>query len=272
MKYACQYAIARFMPFVETGEFANVGIVLMCPEIGYFNFQLLNKVRRITAFFDQLESRIYRGAKNDLRDELIRLKAQMESTQQSGNTAKYMFQELVRPREVMLRFDAPRVVLTDNPEKKLEDLFNFYVGRNFVTPDYIEQRLEKKMRSLLIEASVKDLYHEARVEHGAFHARFPFAHKNHTGSIIKAIKPLHLAHKDPAHAYEHGWSWVGKIRQLQKYEAFPKHVLIAAEAPSEANEQAFSVYKEIREDFQKLHIQFAELADVEQIKSFVRLQ
>lgn len=271
MKYACQYAIARFMPFVETGEFANVGIVLMCPEIGYFNFQLLNKVRRITAFFNPLDASIYRGAKNDLRDELLRLKAQMESTQQSGNTAKYMFQELVRPREVMLRFDDPRVVLTNNPEKKLDDLFNYYVERDFVTPDYIEQRLEKRMRGLLIEASVRELYHEARVEHGAFHARFPFAHKNQAGSIVKAIKPIHLAHKDPALAYEHGWSWVGKIRQLQKYEEFPKHVLVAAQAPSEADEQAFSVYKEIREDFLRLKVQFAELADVEQIKSFARL-
>ncbi|MEO6354532.1 MAG: DUF3037 domain-containing protein, partial [Burkholderiaceae bacterium] len=167
--------------------------------------------------------------------------------------------------------DDPRVVLTDNTEKKLEDLFNYYVERDFVTPDY-EKRLEKKLSGLLTEASVKDLYHEARVEHGAFRARFPFAHKNQAGLIIKAIKPLHLAHKDPALAYEHGWSWVGKIRQLQKYKEFPKHVLVAAQAPSKADEQAFSIYKEIREDFLRLNVQFAELSDVEQIKSFARLQ
>jgi len=271
MKYACQYAIVRFMPFVETGEFANVGIVLMCPELGYFNFQLLNRIRRITAFFDQLEARIYRGAKSDLKDELNRIKTQLETTYQNDKSARFLFQELIRPREVMLRFDAPRVVLADDPEKKLEELFSFYVGRDFVTPEYIEQRLEKKMRSLLIEASVKDLYQEIRIEHGAFHARFPFAHKSQTGAIVRAIKPLHLAHQDPANAYEHGWAWVGKIRQLKKYDAFPKDVLIAAQAPSRDNEQAFSVYKEIREDFQRLNVEVAELSDVERIKSFARL-
>jgi len=64
---------------------------------------------------------------------------------------------------------------------------------------------------------------------------------------------------------------VGKIRQLKKYDAFPKDVLIAAQAPSRDNEQAFSVYKEIREDFQRLNVEVAELSDVERIKSFARL-
>jgi len=28
-KFACQYAIVRFLPYLETGEFANVGIVML---------------------------------------------------------------------------------------------------------------------------------------------------------------------------------------------------------------------------------------------------
>ena len=50
-KYACQYAIVRFLPYLETGEFANVGIVMLCPDAGFFDFKLLRHVRRITAFF-----------------------------------------------------------------------------------------------------------------------------------------------------------------------------------------------------------------------------
>lgn len=271
MKHACQYAIVRFLPFVETGEFANVGIVLMCPEIGYFDFRLLNQVRRITAFFDQLDSAIYRNAKKDLRNDLLRFKSQIAQGHQSDDrTAKFMFQELVRPREIMLRFDAPRVVLTDDPTKKLEELFSFYVERNFVTPEYIEQRLEKTMRTMLVNASVKDMYHEARVEYGAFHARFPFAHVSLDGEVLKAIKPLHLAHQDPANAYEHGWAWVGKIRQLKKYDVFPRHVLIAAQAPTSNNEQSISVYNEIRKDFENMDVEFTNFSDAEKIVSFAK--
>jgi hypothetical protein len=30
----CQYAVVRFMPFAETREFANVGIVIIAPKLG----------------------------------------------------------------------------------------------------------------------------------------------------------------------------------------------------------------------------------------------
>ena len=48
-KVACQYAIVRFAPFVETGEFANVGIIMMAPKQRFFAFELeLKRYKRIT--------------------------------------------------------------------------------------------------------------------------------------------------------------------------------------------------------------------------------
>ncbi|TAM57619.1 MAG: DUF3037 domain-containing protein [Rhodanobacter sp.] len=40
-RFACQYAIIRFLPYAETGEFANVGVVLACPATGYFGARLM---------------------------------------------------------------------------------------------------------------------------------------------------------------------------------------------------------------------------------------
>ena len=57
-KIACRYAIIQFMPYTETGEFANVGVVLACPETGYFDFKLQTKrYARITAFFNELDAK-----------------------------------------------------------------------------------------------------------------------------------------------------------------------------------------------------------------------
>ena len=39
-KFAYRYAIVQFQPYSETGEFANVGVVLVCPETGFFDFKL----------------------------------------------------------------------------------------------------------------------------------------------------------------------------------------------------------------------------------------
>jgi len=54
-KFACQYALLRFRPFVETGEFANVGVVMLAPEARFFGYRLLKRYGRITQFFHQLD-------------------------------------------------------------------------------------------------------------------------------------------------------------------------------------------------------------------------
>ena len=58
MNTACHYAIVRFMPFIETGEFANVGVVMFAPQARYFGFKLLvNRQARVTNFFEQLDAK-----------------------------------------------------------------------------------------------------------------------------------------------------------------------------------------------------------------------
>ena len=84
MKYACQYAIVRFLPYAETGEFANVGIVLICPQTGYFNFKLLKHVRRISAFFEELDAAIFKNTYKTFFAELTRLNLLLENTRGEG--------------------------------------------------------------------------------------------------------------------------------------------------------------------------------------------
>lgn len=269
MKYACQYAIIRFMPFIETGEFANIGIVLMCPEINYFDFKILSRMRRITAFFDQLSGKIYRNSRKDLNAELTRFKNYADDL--GGNnqkTLRFAFQELIRPREVMVRYDAPRTVLSANPATKLEDLFAHYVERDFVTPNYIERRLESQMRGVLQHANIRDRYEEARIEAGPISALFPFAHKNIAGHVDRVIKPIHLAHQDAALAYEHGWVWVGKLRQLAHADALPAHVLLATKTPENATTDQINVYRGLRHDFEELGVEVISIDDTRNIEHF----
>jgi len=43
MKTLCLYAIVRFMPYAETQEFANVGVVMCVPDKNIFKFKLAPK-------------------------------------------------------------------------------------------------------------------------------------------------------------------------------------------------------------------------------------
>ena len=73
-KVACQYAIVRFAPFVETGEFANVGIIMMAPKQRFFAFELeLKRYGRITRFFEDVDAKLYRKTLYNLKAELERV-------------------------------------------------------------------------------------------------------------------------------------------------------------------------------------------------------
>jgi Protein of unknown function (DUF3037) len=48
------YTLVRLLPQADAGEFANIGVVLACPETGYFGFRLMKKQRRVTQFFEEI--------------------------------------------------------------------------------------------------------------------------------------------------------------------------------------------------------------------------
>ncbi len=72
MMRAARYSIIRFLPYAETEEFANVGVVMFAPTARYFDFQLTNKWRRLGAFFDTLDRRVFSEGVRAFREELVR--------------------------------------------------------------------------------------------------------------------------------------------------------------------------------------------------------
>lgn len=127
-KIACRYAIIQFMPYTETGEFANVGVVLACPETGYFDFKLEKKCyARITAFF-QLNRKVYLNAIKEIEGELARIQhlvINLPEGAQRASRIRELLEVLTHPREAMVRFSQPRPVLTNDSVKELEILFEY---------------------------------------------------------------------------------------------------------------------------------------------------
>lgn len=54
-KQAGVYAIVQFRLYVETGEFANVSVVLTSTGHRYIDFRLLRRRGRVTQFFRELD-------------------------------------------------------------------------------------------------------------------------------------------------------------------------------------------------------------------------
>jgi len=255
-KIACQYAIVRFAPFVETGEFANVGIIMMAPKQRYFNFEIeLKRYGRITHFFDDVDAKLYKKTLYNLKEELDRvtdvLKGHGFDKRLKVNDIDFtngIFHEIIRPRETIVRFDKVRTVLTDDPDKKLKELFAYYVERNFVTKKYQETLLEHNVRQLLYKANIGDKFEKERLGDDKYHVTFPFV-KHEDERPVKVIKPLYLGYPEPTKIYEHGAAWIFRINKLKEKYIEPENVLFTLAGPAQDGNR-IAAYQDVKEELQ----------------------
>lgn len=237
-KTGCLYSIIRFSPFVETGEFANVGIVMMAPEQRYFDFKIMGlRHSRVTRFFEQLEAKVFRSTMKTVREELERAAVLLR---QHGfdkrfktndiEFARHLFAEMIRPRETVIKFSEPRMVLVEDPRTSLEELYGHYVERDFVTREYQEGVLERGVRQWLWKARIAERFIRLDVGNDEYHVPFPFVEKQ-GDIVIKAIKPLNLAQPQAQKILEHGAQWVFRVNTLKKRGLLPRKVLFAVGPP-----------------------------------------
>ena len=264
-KYVCKYAIVRFSPFIETEEFANVGIIMMSPKHRFFGFKLeIKRYGRITRFFDDIDASLYRKTMYNLKEEMERIN-QILKPNGFDRRLKYndiefastLFDEIIRPRESIVRFSKVRTVLADNLNEKLDELFAYYVERNFVTKKYQEALLESNIRTLLYKAHIGDRFTKEKIGDDAYHVSFPFVDQSQNNE--KIIKPLHLAHEDSTQIYNHGAAWVFKVDKLkEKRHLELDNVLFTISKPSETNisndNNRLEAYEEIETDLKKIGV------------------
>ena len=271
-KLACRYAIVQFMPFVETGEFANVGIVLACPKTGYFGFQLLTrKYGRITAFFDELQTRVYTESVKAFEKELERIRAFLATQPESNKTEliRDTFLHLVHPREAMLRFGEPRAILVDAPEQAVGELFRHYVEREFATPQYVEKVIERRLHTLLKGMHLPAPFREERVGNDEIHATFPLVQKQ-DDVAVKIIKPFQLDHEQPNSIYDHGDRWVQKVTRMRRRNLLPDRMLFAVTAPPESEAKRYAAFREICGELQAQDIVITSANEETRIVDFAR--
>jgi hypothetical protein len=277
-KIPCLYSIVQFAPFVETGEFANVGILLIAPEQGFFSFKLMGRRHsRVTHFFEQLESQVFRSTMNALRDELERagraLRQNGFDRRRKTNDiefAKRFFSEIIRPRETVIKFSETRAVLVEAPAVKIEELYGHYVERDFVTRKYQEAVLERGMRKWLWQARIAERFTKLEVGNDDYHVTFPFVEKR-AERLLNAIKPLHLAQDQPSKILDHGGQWIFRINTLKRKNILPEKVLLAVGGPMEAGPRR-KAYEEIVDTLKDTGVTVLPFFAKEQILDFVGVQ
>lgn len=250
---ACIYSIIRFVPHFETGEFANVGIVLACPQSGYFSFVLQDKrAKRVTDFFNAVDRNFYLKAIKATEEELARLQAAAYANTY-GNKAeniRAIFARLTQPRETIVRFGHTRVLLTPNPKEELQKKFEHFVEHSFATPEYVENTMNSRLRVLLGDMELETPFRPAKIGDDILNARFDFV-QTINGEHKKVIKALNLQQNDANDIAAHGDVWLGKLSRLQKRRELPSDVLVNVALPDKETER-HAVGREIVRELEQL--------------------
>jgi hypothetical protein len=268
MKQMCKYALVQFMPFVETGEFANVGVILCVPRKGYWDFKLApTQFGRVTAFFNEMDKKVYQVAVKNFN-------AEMSVTQKFGQElhnedSVRFFTEITRPREALLRFSTVRTLLTEDPEKELEALYDRFIHRDFVTEAYKEQQMVTALKKQFTNENIPVKYTEKKLKVGIREFTIPLASSTNKG--LKLIKPLAFDQKRPTQILEHGESWFNRLRSLLDENLVETdNILLPVDAAKSLKDERREAFEEVKALFQSEHINLVNYSEKVKIIEFAR--
>ena len=250
----CMYAVVRFMPFAETREFANVGVVVIAPKLGIYDFKLApQKFGRVTQFFDDLDGVVYKHAIESFEAELERVRNYLVHNYVQGKGLVEYFKEITRTRESVLHFGEIGTLLTDNVNATVDNLYDRLIGRNFTAnKEYKEQQMIRVLKSQLTSSLPKDVrYTKQSIKAGMFDISMPLVTK--INSNYRVIRPLAFEQKNVLQAMEHGETWINRLKKLIDSEVIEaKRALFALEKPINRKLEFMKVYEDVYGEIQNL--------------------
>lgn len=275
--YACNFAVVRFLPYPETDEFVNIGVVMACAQTGMFDFKIETRRReRITGFFPELDVATLLEGRKAFVLEVERVKTALNKQAQPDQHSfafkqqefVSIFRELVKPRESVFRFSGIGTVLTDQPERKLGELFEYYVERQFAQHDeYQETVMTRRLSAVLKAEHIYDRYHAKRFGNELYHLTMPFVQEKNDRAL-KAIKPLDLDKQDSTRIIEYGDKWQRRIERLRDMHDFPEHMLFVVRQPAGGRKK--DAAKEVCRELMALKVATLNENDQDAVLNFAR--
>lgn len=191
---AVRYAVVRFQPYPETGEFANIGIIAIDPIKGLFAYKLAERhSKRVTDFFHNLNRNFYLNTVKQIKFELD---ARFQAVTEFKADAREVFDDLIKPKSNLFQFEQSGALKALDFYKAVDDLYDHFVGHEFAKDKSYEAKLRDRVKHQLdlLELKRPFLEHEVTDQYGV-KARFELARAEDRLEAI--IKPFGFAGEDP---------------------------------------------------------------------------
>lgn len=126
---AMRFAVIRFMPHVQTREFANIGIIATCPKTAYFDYKIDQDCQRLSRFFPYLQENVYRAAIELYSKELNAIKRHLQNA--TADECRAALDRLTVPLETMVQTSQVYASMCHDEATELNRLFDYYICHSF---------------------------------------------------------------------------------------------------------------------------------------------
>jgi len=271
-RYPCNYAVLRFLPYPETGEFVNLGVVVHCAPAGFLSSRIETaKHKRVTDFFPEVDLAQFRYGRAAIAAEIHRVQRLHSAPKMAARVhrdrGRALFLELVRAREAVFRFGDIRTILTPKPEAVVDELFGRYVERQFArTKEYQETVMARRYyEALQLQRPGQGFVRNREVGTAAYRVRVPIISREEDsrGVPCRALKPLDLDRTEPSAVIDHGDAWIGRVRRLKEVQRLPERMIFAVRAAGAGltGEAAHDIVEKLRAE----GVTVGDAADTERI-------
>lgn len=270
MRQPILYSFVRYRPYIETGEFVNVGLLMCEPEKKNLTFELVNKnSKRVNHFFSR--SKMFKNIRDTINEELNYIVTQPFDHLTPQEMANF-FHHYVDVKEGIVQYSEASMRLVEDPKGCFKQLY-----RNFI----LDAGVKTESQELSILQHYKQLFkqdndqillgykqHTVRGELAKF--TLPLALKNkNDAQILKAVKPLAFDQTESPSMIEHCDTWVSKINRAAEENLLKKdNVLFALDTPDTATK--IDILNTIKRTFDKFSIPHINWNDDKEILAFAK--
>jgi hypothetical protein len=241
MKMPYRYALIKFMPFPETGEFANIGIIAINPKTAEFTYKLeVTKTKRTMEFFQLNDRKLYKDSVARLRTELEAIKEQVKARRLDAIAA---FNLLVHPYQNLIQFSKARSGLASytNLQVMTDKLFGEYVDFTHAKKESAQQLLTERVSKYIATLDLENPFYKKELGPAIYSLPFPLVQDNK--GKVRIIKPIYLGGDISKIIIERTDKFLSELKRLKEFDAYPEEILVTFDK----GEGVSSIIEEVQE-------------------------
>lgn len=265
---AMRFAVIRFAPYVQTHEFANIGIIATCPKTAYFDYKIETRYQRLSQFFRYFRRDVYRAAIGAYCQELQSIKRGLQYA--TADQCRITLDGLTAPLETIIQTSPVYASLCHDEADELNRLFDYYVHHSFARENH-ETVFTRQISDLVKKMKTAYPFREMKLGDSEYHVNLPLVQSPDDEQISKIIKPIYLGQEDPTEMYQKADTWIARFQRLKKFNFIQRDtkIMLPYQPLEHRNDKQNSALNHIVQDLQRQGMYTAHYEELPIIEQFV---